>query len=293
MKQWLELKSLLLCREDVSRIARERPEYSYETLMGLYEQLCSRQMARNFYLVKQHGNQFVKQYLSGRSLLDIADWINLSPTMVARRVLELHFRVPRKNITRLLKDPASVEDLRMRDELIMCIEVDEYSGPRIDRIKTVLGMEYEQKLVDEISNLRLEFETEEDLRARGCHKTPDVLLRVPVAFCDRVVCWIDSKAKFADEYTLNKDYTDSLSSYVGRFGPGMVVYWFGFIQDCDSPVLHDSGVLAVDKFPTDLEVLPGTLLPLPNDDMRDRKEQMTITESPIFQQRRIQNSLET
>lgn len=218
-------------------------------------------MAQNFYLLKTFGQQFITRFESGASLLDIAEWVNLSPTMIARRVLELRFGMSRKAITAALRNPERIEDVRLRNEVKLCVDCDEYAGPHMDRVRNVLGLEYEFRLMDELRTLRLQFESEQDLRDRGCYKTPDVLLRVPVAFCGKVVCWVDSKAKFGDEFSLAKDYNDSVRSYVGRFGPGMVVYWFGFIEDCPTPMLQDGGLLVVDRFPSDIQMLPGSCLP--------------------------------
>lgn len=217
-------------------------------------------MARNFYLVKTNGQQIVERFKSGASLLDIADWINLSPTMIARRVMELQFGMNRRAITAALRNPERIADKRLQREVKLCVDCDEYAGPRMDRVRTVLGLEYEFRLMDELRVLRLQFESEQDLRDRGCFKTPDVLLRVPVAFCGKVVCWVDSKAKFGDEFTLAKDYNDSVSSYVGRFGPGMVIYWFGLVEDCLTPMLQDDGLLVVDNFPSNVQMLPGSCL---------------------------------
>ncbi|KAI0567802.1 hypothetical protein FGB62_1g650 [Gracilaria domingensis] len=254
----MRLCSLLRCRDDISRIARERPDIGYDTISLIYEQLYARQVAKTFYLVRMHGKTFVERFKSGQSLMDIAEWFNLSPSLVARKVLELHLGMNRKAVTQLMRDPSNIEDERLREDTALCVEVDEHCSPRMDRLRTALGLEYELRLTDEVKNLGLEFETENELRKRGCHKTPDILLCVPVLFRNKVVRWIDSKAKFGDEYTLNKDYVSSVSSYIGRFGPGMVIYWFGFIEDCNSRMLQDNGLLIADKFPTEIELLPGS-----------------------------------
>lgn len=263
MHEWLELKKTLRNSADVVAYSAKYHQHSYETVFAVFQQLYTRQMARTFYLVKLHGQKFVSRYKAGHSLLDIAEWINLAPTMVARRVMELHCGMSRKAISAAMRDPMKIEDTRLRKQVEQCVQCDEYSGPAVDRARNVIGQEYELRLADQLRALRLQFECENDLRARGCYKTPDVLLRVPVAFCGSVVCWVDSKAKFGDEFTLTKDYNDSISSYVGRFGPGMVVYWFGFIDDSISPMLADTGLLVVDSFPSQVHMLPGSCLSPP------------------------------
>lgn len=234
--------------------------FSYDALRGMYEQAYIRHMSKTAHLTKTHGPRFVQRFENGMSLLDIAEWINLSPCMVARRFLELKLKASRQMITKMLRDPVRlIEDERIRDEVVKCVANDEHAGPFIDRQRSVIGVEYEFILMERLRNIGLQFETENDLRRRGTHKTPDILLRVPVAFAGRVVRWIDSKAKFGDSYAMRKDYSDAISSYVGRFGPGMVVYWFGFISDCDVPVLSDSGVFVVEDIPKNVEMLTGTL----------------------------------
>ena len=43
----------------------------------------------------------------------------------------------------------------------------------------------------------------------------------------QVVCWIDSKALFGDELTHRADVLPQAEAYVHRYGPGLVIYWFG------------------------------------------------------------------
>ncbi len=43
----------------------------------------------------------------------------------------------------------------------------------------------------------------------------------------KIVCWIDSKALYGDVETHAKSVLPQVETYVHRFGPGMVLYWFG------------------------------------------------------------------
>jgi len=43
----------------------------------------------------------------------------------------------------------------------------------------------------------------------------------------KMVCWIDSKALFGDVNTHQTSVLPQAEAYVHRFGPGLVLYWFG------------------------------------------------------------------
>nr|XP_006811534.1 PREDICTED: uncharacterized protein C15orf41 homolog [Saccoglossus kowalevskii] len=90
---------------------------------------------------------------------------------------------------------------------------------------------------------------EDEMRSRGYDKTPDIKLEVPIAVDGQVVNWIESKASFGDEYSHNTYLKDQFWSYWNRFGPGMVIYWFGFIEELD--IHRDRGILLKEDFPDD------------------------------------------
>ena len=103
-------------------------------------------------------------------------------------------------------------------------------------------------------------------RARGLPKTPDVKLCFPIAVrCGEasdasgeqnysLVHWIDSKAMFGDTYTHETENSAQLDGYVNRYGPGMVVYWFGFVESLNS----DPDILLCNGFPTHCVLPDGT-----------------------------------
>jgi CDAN1-interacting nuclease 1 len=117
------------------------------------------------------------------------------------------------------------------------------------------------------SKIDLPFETEKQLQERGTSRTPDILLTCPLAIklpnnnndnnsndndgsfdnadnsnnC-KVICWIDSKALFGDENTHQTSVLPQAQSYVHRFGPGLVLYWFGHaplnrLGDCQGDIV--------------------------------------------------------
>ena len=78
-------------------------------------------------------------------------------------------------------------------------------------------------------------------------KTPDIKLDVPFAFNGHVINWIESKALFGDDDHHKNYEREQLWSYWNRYGPGMVIYWFGFIDDLDNN--RDRGIIVSEDFP--------------------------------------------
>ena len=58
---------------------------------------------------------------------------------------------------------------------------------------------------------------------------------------------------------------DQFQKYVNRFGPGMVVYWAGFVDELDTGA---GDIVLADSFPPASEVMQLPRLPLPASDER-------------------------
>lgn len=81
---------------------------------------------------------------------------------------------------------------------------------------------------------------------------PILMPQVPISVWDprrgvaHVVAWIDSKATFGDDRTHSLQLEAQYRTYVNRYGPGLVIYWFGFIADLADA---DEELLLADDFP--------------------------------------------
>ncbi|KAI8424992.1 hypothetical protein MSG28_006888 [Choristoneura fumiferana] len=111
---------------------------------------------------------------------------------------------------------------------------DNQYGPYADLVKQSIGLEYELRLERELRLLNITFSDENILRSRGYDKTPDFKLDVPIAVDGFIVNWVESKALFGDEENHSGYLKDQLMAYWNRFGPGLLIYWFGYLETLDS-----------------------------------------------------------
>jgi hypothetical protein len=255
-------------------------------------------------------------FRDGLSIREIARRVNFSPYLLARLLVERICGISKKAVGAAIRNPERrIADVRLRGEVLECIEMDDLCSPYVDRIRRSVGEEREYVLQRKLANLGVPFETEEALRVKGCAKTPDAKLVVPIAVwpplvadeatasvtsapcepderrrhdnlpdaharerrgredeclndgCDvgptapRVINWIESKAMFGDPYTHCTENLAQLRGYVNRYGPGMVIYWSGFVECPEAGLTTDPDILLAADVPArdrmDLSMLEG------------------------------------
>ena len=62
-------------------------------------------------------------------------------------------------------------------------------------------------------------------------KTPDTLLTTDIIVDGFVIKWVESKALFGSSEALEEHFKTQLLPYNSRYGPGLVIYWFGFVVE--------------------------------------------------------------
>jgi hypothetical protein len=151
--------------------------------------------------------------------------------------------VSRKRFWKMVKDLDSVEDKRLRKELRETTEEDLIYSPAGTERQYQRGAWGEARLWEWLDAQDVPFQKEAELREKY-DKTPDALLQDPLEFDGRRVRWIESKASFGDPYEIKRHVRRQLSPYVDLFGDGVVVYWFGFVDDVELRL--PDGVLIAD-----------------------------------------------
>jgi len=213
--------------------------------------------------------EFIKRVQDGECpaiIVNIAKRLKTSAALVARIVLEEHLNsVEDKSavveagkgdngvkvaVAKYMRDTSLVEDRDLSYEVFLATVKDDSYGPLAEAIKHSIGEQHEQIIKDRLNELNIPFVDEHVLRSKGYDKTPDVKLEIPVAVNGKVINWIESKALFGDSAAHEGYLRDQFWSYWNRFGPGLVIYWFGYIKQLDDNV--DKGIVLMDHFPENI-----------------------------------------
>lgn len=279
--QWIQ------SRTDLKQIAKTE-NISYDVLISIYF-LKVKDETKKSYRFHQSPQQmafYYSRYMKGESMVQISESIDLSPCLLARIILKIHFQAlleekeilnnnntsnsnnnnsnspssrnifPSENvsknwITKCLNNPNIIEDERLRKEIEDCILADDSYSPLMEKFRNRIGVEYEFLLHERLNNLGILFLSEEETRQHGYPKTPDATLITPILVGSYPVTWIESKATFGDPES-HQDYAQrQFRPYYNRHGPGLVIYWFGFVEELKEQALKE-GYLVMHDFPTEI-----------------------------------------
>ena len=234
---------------------------SYNTVLAIFMQIVQKKLRKVSY---QHNDQRVqtdywKQFKSENNsskeaIYNLAKRMGLPPVMLAKMFIELNELDKNQTSTYILRNINVIENKIFRDQVGYCLENDDQFGPSIDLIKKSIGEEYELILKDKLTFMNVPFKDENILRDQGYDKTPDLLLTVPIAVGDHVINWIESKASFGDDHTHKQYLREQYWSYWNRFGSGLVIYWFGFVDELAEQTL-DKGIIIMDHMPSKITKL--------------------------------------
>ncbi len=227
-KEYLELYQKLSTPEDIDFLA-ENFGYSKELLLVIYTQRVTRETTRRFYRVKDQARRLLRLWQEGETFVEIGRRLDFPSTLAALMILEQK-RITRKQFWKYMSDPTAVNDARLRKELQHVGKYDVVYSPAGVETQYERGRVGERRLFDWLDARGLEYKTEKQLKAEY-DKTPDVLLRKPIEWNGSKNYWIESKAIVGDPVEIKRHIRKQLGPYSEMFGDGIVVYWFGFVDD--------------------------------------------------------------
>jgi hypothetical protein len=219
---------------DIDKVAKK---YGIERELALiiYTQRITRDATSRFYVVKNQIGRIASLYDKGTSLVELARRHSFPPVLLGY-LLFLHKGMPRKQFWQDVRAPDHIRDGRLRREMKAAVEEDIIYSPRGEEVQRERGHRGERWLFDWLDRRCVKYMTEHDLKKlKDYTKTPDALFMKPMMVAGKKTAWIESKANFGDVVEIKRNLKKQLLPYVKLFGPGMVVYWYGYVSDIEPP----------------------------------------------------------
>ncbi|MEL7664988.1 MAG: C15orf41 family protein [Methanosarcina mazei] len=226
---------------DVFRLSEEdtRPPGMLATILNQKIVKMTRFKHRKVY---SREKELFLRWKQGRSILELAEHTFFPPTLMASLILK-NCDLSRKNINWLFKHLDCIENRRLRREVRKALEADYFFSPRAHEMQCKKGEMGEEIIRKWLDDREIPYCTEAEIRAQGDGKTPDFVLSDPIPIEDHMVRWIESKALFGDDFEHKHYAKKQFREYADIFGEGMVVYWYGYLEDLGS---EDEGYLIKD-----------------------------------------------
>jgi hypothetical protein len=240
-KEYKEISSRLRRPRDIKTLTKNEG-LDEEMLLVLYTQNVVRDATRKFYKVKRRAPKMLYLWRSGKSFCKISNRFSFPPVLTAFLIMQEN-KISRKRFWKMALNPKAIKDNRLRRDLNEACKVDIVYSPEGIRRQRDRGKWGEERLQKWLDKRNIEYKTEAELR--GTHKkTPDALFAKPMRLNGSDRIWIESKATFGDPVELKRHVKRQLEPYRSMFGEGLVVYWFGYVED--SRVSIPGGVSVVD-----------------------------------------------
>lgn len=213
------------------------PPSTLGSIISLLVQRAMKQSYRKSPVISSKYHDLYEELMTDKSkgnvIIKLSDSQGISPALFARSLLQNVYS-DSTMAKKCIKDTTLIEDKDLAYQVYLGIMNDNQYGPYADIIKQSIGLEYELRLERELRLMNITFSDENILRSRGYDKTPDFKLDVPIAIDGFIVNWVESKALFGDEENHSGYLKEQLSCYWNRFGPGLVIYWFGYLETLNS-----------------------------------------------------------
>ena len=247
--EYRALSARLHSIDDVRRIAKEEG-YHEDMLLVIYSHRVTRNATKNFYKVKAKIPHLVKEWEQGTTLFDLARRYDFPPVLMAFLVM-MEKRIGRKLFWKYIRDPRCIQNRRVRAEIQEVVAKDYIYSPTGTDIQVKRGKDGESTMAIILDHYKIQYLVEKELRGVST-KTPDFLLHRPLIVDGKVINWIESKANFGDLVEVRRNQKKQLSAYLKLFGPGMVVYWFGYVDDApqEPDIIMADGTFIEELFAT-------------------------------------------
>lgn len=230
-EEYKKLYNRLNSVDDIEKLKKDG--YEEELLTVVLTQKINRETKKRFHVVKQNAPRLLREWKKGKSLMDLSkDW--RFPPILTAMLIFLEDGATKKEFWSYIREPELLGDEAIAQEVRDIVNADIVYSPDANESHRKRGIWGETLLQDWLNDQEIKYRTECDLR--GIHeKTPDCLLDEPMMYNGIKINWIESKATFGDNTEFRFNSRKQLVPYTELFGPGVVVYWMGKLNDLELP----------------------------------------------------------
>jgi len=205
-----------------------------DTTKVMLHQKIVRETMHHHHAIKNKAIALKKQWKEGKTILEIAKNVNFTPVMTAWLILEQE-GISRSYFRALLKNPNAIKDARLRKDILVAVKRDIVYSPGAIASQVERSRMVEDCVRRWLAERSVSFIDEQEGKQRKQAKTPDFLLKKPLAFGSDKLHWVECKASFGDLVEVRRDYTKQIRHYVTLYGTGMAVYWYGIVDGMALP----------------------------------------------------------
>jgi hypothetical protein len=221
-----------------------------DMLTCIFNQKMVRSNKTRYHKVANDAEKFLSRWEKGESFMKLSDEAGLSPVLVTIILLKRK-GMSRKGVRKLLDNPEDIEDERLKEELFEVTRNDYLFSKRAHSLQIKRAKRCEDTINKWLKEKNVEFLTEEQIKECGDFKTPDFLLKKPLKINGLDIIWIESKGLFGDIEEHRRLLEKQFLGYIDNFGPGMAVYWYGFLDSIEKEhpevMIKDSTYFGVDN----------------------------------------------
>ncbi|MCQ2052621.1 MAG: C15orf41 family protein [archaeon] len=206
--------------------------YDDKLIKTLYTQKINRDVKKKFYAVKSKSKLMLKLWKEGATMMEISEKFKFPPILIAMMIFQQD-GASKKEFWNYVNNPDQLND-ETANELKEVIGNDLIYSPAANEEQRQRGKWGEALLHQWLDEQGIGYRTEDDLK--GIYeKTPDALLDEPMLYNGKKIFWVESKASFGDDIEFKYNSKKQLIPYTKIFGPGIVVYWIGCLNNLKCP----------------------------------------------------------
>lgn len=229
--EYRQLYNELRTAADVERLSSK---YDARMLDSLFTQKTTREVKKRFYAVKNSADRMLKDWRKGKTIMELSEKYRFPPLLTAMFIF-LEDGATKKEFWSYVRDPDLLESEETAEEVREATRNDIVYSPEANDRQKERGLWGEDLTHQWITGQGITYRTENDLRGTEFTKTPDCLLDHPVIYEGKKIYWVESKASFGDNTEFRFNARKQLVPYTKLFGPGLVVYWVGCLDDLECP----------------------------------------------------------